>query len=195
MSLFGISYLILWVLVGFETLTLVLVFREIGVIYLARRESFGRDGPDLGRMMPALAARTLDDGQPRTLADLRAPVTAFVFGTVGCNLCKPAVHMLERWSTWFPQLHPVLLVEEASGIGRRHFADIHAPVWVIPEREAYRRYAVRVSPYVVLVDSSGKVLAKGLVNHNHDVKRLLRSAAVRNARPAEPTRVSVALAG
>lgn len=176
MSFFTFTYVLLWAVVAVETTAIVLTFREIGVIYLARRESFERDGPPLGRPLPALAAKTLQGGA-RTVNDLTAPLTALVFGTVGCNMCKPTVRMLERWADRIPRISPVLLFEDREGgISPRELKGIDSPIWVLGAREAYQRYAVRSSPYVVVVDEDTHVVSKGLVNHHSDIKHLLRSA-------------------
>jgi hypothetical protein len=176
MSFFTFTYILLWAVVAVETTAIVLTFREIGVIYLARRESFERDGPPLGRPLPALAAKTLQ-GDDRTVSDLTTPLTALVFGTVGCNMCKPTVRMLERWSERIPSIAPVLLLEDREGgISPRESKGVHSPIWVLGAREAYHRYGVRSSPYVVIVDEDAQAVSKGLVNHHADIKRLLRPA-------------------
>src|SRR6266545_419043 len=63
MSFFTLSYILLWVLIAFESLVLVLVLRELGVLYLGRREVFERDGPDEGKPLPDLRAVGRDAGR------------------------------------------------------------------------------------------------------------------------------------
>lgn len=182
MSAFGVSYIVLWIVVLFETLVLLLVFREIGLMYMARRESFVRDGPTLGALIPEVEAFT-PKGDPRGREDLRAPLTALVFGAFGCQLCAPVVHKIERWEAWVPGLTAVLVAERAElRVIPRDMARLSSEVWVVGKGEVKKRFGVRASPYVVLVDDRGIALAKGIVNHHSDINRLLSEVRDRSPR-------------
>jgi hypothetical protein len=181
-SAFGVSYIVLWIVVLFETLVLLLVFREIGLMYMARRESFVRDGPTLGAPIPEVEAFT-PKGDPRGREDLRAPVTALVFGAFGCQLCAPVVHKIERWAAWVPGLTAVLVAERAElRVLPRDVVRLSSEVWVVGKGEVKKRFGVRASPYVVLVDDRGIALAKGIVNHHSDINRLLSEVRDRSPR-------------
>jgi hypothetical protein len=176
MSFFTLTYVLLWLLVAFETLVLLLMFREIGALYLVRREAFERDGPPLGKPLPTLVAST-DGGEPRGLGDLPAPVTALVFGAFGCRLCPAAIEKFERWQQRVPDLGLVVFAERPAGRSLlSQPLDGRSETWLLEEGEMLRVYGVRATPYVVLVSDEGIVLAKGLVNHHSDIKGLLRSA-------------------
>jgi len=179
MSFFTLSYILLWLLVAFESIVLVLVLRELGVIYLGRRDAFERDGPDIGKPLPALQAYA-NGGTPRTLADLPGDVRALLFGGVGCRLCGPAMEKFERWSDRVPGLAAVMLMERSddstmpTAAGTRNGQEHET--WWIQQGEMFRAFGVRVSPYAVLVDAQGDVVSKGLVNHHSDIKRLIKEA-------------------
>src|SRR6266545_2351407 len=110
MSFFTLSYILLWVLIAFESLVLVLVLRELGVLYLGRREAFERDGPDEGKPLPDLRAVGRDDSA-RTLVDLPGEYRALVFGAKNCTLCGPVMEKFARWSSRVDGLAAVMLVE------------------------------------------------------------------------------------
>ena len=180
--MFEMSYAVLWAIVLFETLVLVLVFRELGLIYMARREAFERDGPELGAPIPNIEAVAFKGGR-RGVEDLPGSMTALVFGAFGCQLCAPAVHTIERWTAWIPGLRAVLLAERRDlRTLPRDMASLSSEVWIVGKGEIKRKFGVRASPYVVIVDERGTAIAKGLVNHHGDVNRLLSEARDRSPR-------------
>ena len=172
----------MWVIVMFETLVLLLVFRELGLIYMTRREAFERDGPDLGARIPDVEAVAFRGGE-RGVSDLPGPITAMVFGAFGCQLCAPAVHMIERWNAWIPGLNAVLVAEHSDlRTLPRDMTSLSSEVWIVGKGEIKKKFGVRASPYVVVVDDRGTALAKGLVNHHRDINRLLSEARDRSPR-------------
>ncbi len=179
MSFFTLSYILLWVLIAFESLVLVLVLRELGVLYLGRREAFERDGPDEGKPLPDLRAVGRDDSA-RTLVDLPGEYRALVFGAKNCTLCGPVMEKFARWSSRVDGLAAVMLVEgptKISANGNAFATEANASqVWWLGEGEMFKNFGVRVSPFAVMVDAEGTVVAKGLVNHHGDIKRLIRAA-------------------
>jgi hypothetical protein len=176
MSFFTVSYVLLWLLTAFQTFALLLVFREIGALYLVRREAFERDGPPLGKPLPTLVALT-DRGEPRSLGDVPAPVTAFVFAAFGCRLCPGVIDKLERWQERVRDLGVVVLAERAGGrsLAAESLGE-KSETWLLESGEMLRVLGVRATPYVVLVAANGVVLSKGLVNHHRDIRRLLEHA-------------------
>ncbi|MER3439099.1 MAG: hypothetical protein C4346_16765 [Chloroflexota bacterium] len=78
MNFFYLTYILLWLVVAFESLVLVLVLRELGVLYLGRREAFERDGPQVGKPLPQLRAYG-NDGLPRALTDLPGELKVLLF--------------------------------------------------------------------------------------------------------------------
>jgi hypothetical protein len=177
MSFFTLSYVLLWVLVAFESLVLVLVLRELGVLYLGRREAFVRDGPDEGKPLPDLQA-VGHDGSVRTLMDLPGEYRALVFGAQKCPICGPVMEKFARWSHRVDGLSSVLLIEGPSSMDGNALATKvqTSPIWWLREGEMLKTFGVRVSPFAVMVDAQGKVVAKGLVNHHGDIKRFIQAA-------------------
>ena len=195
MNFFTLSYLLLWLVVAFESLVLVLVLRELGVLYLGRRESFERDGPQEGRPLPNLEARGYD-GSLRTLRDLPGEYRALLFGAGNCTLCRPAFEKFTRWSSRVTGLTTVMLMEgQAGATGSGPSENPDKRVWWIRDGDAMKSFGVRVSPFAVIVDARGIVTAKGLVNHHADVKRLVREARAKSAlRPSARQQTNGAVA-
>ena len=195
MSFFNLSYILLWVLVAFQSLVLVLVLRELGVLYLGRREAFERDGPDEGKPLPDLRAVT-SDGSARTLADLPGEYRALVFGARKCPLCGPAMEKFTRWSSRVDGLTSVLLIEGPVSADDNAFAARvkDSEVWSLRQEEMFKTFGVRVSPFAVMVDARGTVVAKTLVNHHADIKRLVRAARDTGSRRATNRRAPRELA-
>src|SRR6266508_691370 len=98
MSFFTLSYILLWVLIALESLVLVLVLRELGVLYLGWGKDVDRDCPDEDKPLPDLRAVGRDDSA-RTLVDLPREYRALVCGAKNCTLCGPAMEKFARWSS------------------------------------------------------------------------------------------------
>ena len=188
MTFFNLTYVLLWLVVAFESLLLILILREIGVLYLGRREAFERDGPDTGKAFPRFRAVSTD-GRERTLADVGADIRVIVFGAVSCSLCGPAMDKFGRWAARVPEVAAVMLVERSAKATELlpHLRDHPWAVWFIEEGSMFKEFGIRVSPYAVVVDGAGIVVAKGLVNHHGDIKRMIRNARTAASIPI-PTR-------
>jgi hypothetical protein len=187
-NFFTLSYILLWILAAFQSLVLVLVLRELGVLYLGRREAFERDGPQVGRPLPMLRAIGSDEAT-RTLGDLPGNYRALVFGGKNCPLCGPAMEKFGRWSSRVEGLAVVMLAEGPIATNGTAFARDVQPshVWWLREGEMFKDFGIRATPFAVMVDAEGTVVAKALVNHHGDIKNLIRAAQASRRRRA-PTR-------
>ncbi|MBA3736707.1 MAG: hypothetical protein H0W90_16215 [Actinobacteria bacterium] len=153
---------------------LFVLLRELGRVYLRASDSFQRDGIDIGEQLPQLGL-TLPSGDVVTLSSLlRSKYVVLISATTGCSICHDVVGFAHRWSDRSDEISTVVLLndeyfdgfEHANGaiIARADPADIRSSL------------LIRVSPFVYIATASGRVLAKGLVNNNNQLKRLLRHA-------------------
>lgn len=174
-STFWASYAALWLAVVVESVLLLALLREVGHVYLQRAGSTARDGLPIGETLPPI---DVSDEAPRPLVDLipRSGATVLLYILSGCPVCPEAVAALVPWAKRHAELHVVLL---HAGKARSDYAGV--PIAEIDPDLARERLRLRVAPFALVVDGDRRVLAKGLINHDSDVRRLLGDAQRRTA--------------
>jgi hypothetical protein len=174
-SLFWVSYVVLFVVVAVQSVLLYLLLREIGKIYLSESTSFIRDGVPTGKQLPDLSVTTA--GGRERLADLvgAAPYAFVLVAQPDCSYCRDAAAALRRWAGGSAKLTSVTLVD-GDDVTPYERISARAVARLAPH-DMHRRLRVRATPYVFLVDRSRRVLAKGLVNDERDVRDLIERSA------------------
>ncbi|MGH3938532.1 MAG: TlpA family protein disulfide reductase [Pseudonocardiaceae bacterium] len=161
-SLFGITYVLLWVLVISESVLMFVLLRTIGHLLLAEQPIAVREGVPVGRQLPDVEARTADGH--RSLHSLLPgkPYTAVVFATPTCSYCPGAVKAVQQAVGELPWLGATVLVRAAELDGYAQI-DEWGHVGMITSTAA-RKLNVNATPFVMIVDDTGKVIAKSVVN-------------------------------
>lgn len=169
-SMFWASYAALWLAVVVESVLLLALLREVGHVYLQRAGSTARDGLPIGEELPTVDVSA--DG-PRPLRDLipHSGVTVLLYVLAGCPVCPEAVAAVAPWTARHSELHAVLL---HAGPPRSDYAGL--PIAEIDPDVARAQLRLRVAPFALIVDANGRVVAKGLINRDSDVRRLLGEA-------------------
>ncbi len=176
-----VSTIVLWIAVVVLACVVVALTRQIGVLYErvapAGALLLGR-GPTVGAAAPViqaedLGARLHEIGAPRD--DGRSTLLFFLSPT--CPVCKtllPALRGIARRETaWLD------LVLASDGPRAEHEAFVRAerldafPYLLSPELGM--RWQVGKLPYAALVDGSGTVRAKGLVNTREHLESLFEA--------------------
>lgn len=180
-SVWLVSYFVLWLIVIMLTLAVVLLGRQVGLLYRrlgpapARMEN---EGPPLGDAPPRAEALTLD-GARVVVGGARSKPQLLVFVSANCVTCDalaPAVR-----SAWKSERHGVdflLLCMTADEALARHFVKrnkLHEIPCVIAG-ELSRQYLIFNPPHAVLLDREGAVAAKGVVNNLDHIESLLNAA-------------------
>jgi methylamine dehydrogenase accessory protein MauD len=168
-----VSYVVLWLLVVFESVALFVLLREVGRMYLRRSPSLHRDGPALGERLPEVAIRTTR-GLERADALVTEEYALIVFATTGCPVCGPVIEMARRWSGRMPGLETIVILDEDEFGAYAGLSGVRVALSTM--RDISERFLVRATPFALVTDRRGTVLAKGIVNTNHHIASLLREA-------------------
>lgn len=179
------SYFVLWALVIVLALVVVALARQLGTLHLrlGPRGALEMDdeGPPLGEAPPGGVAQTLDG---RTI-DLGGPGEAqlLLFVSPGCMVCEqvtPSIRAVARMG----ELTPYVLTDLDPAEARSAYAqkDLGAPI--ASARELTHSWEVPGTPYVVILDQSGIVRAKGTVNNLEQMEGLVATALRRAEAPA-----------
>ena len=179
MSALGFAVVALWVIVVLQTGVIFALARQVGILF-ERVSPVGAmissSGPELGEKVPALELPNLN-GTPLVLgADGRAQLVFFL--STSCPICKallPALKSIRADEA--PWLDVVLASDGREALHRRLIAaeGLEAFPYVLSS-ELGMSFKVAKLPFAVLVDRTGKVAAKGLVNSREQLESLFTAS-------------------
>ncbi|MDP9069116.1 MAG: hypothetical protein M3N53_12340 [Actinomycetota bacterium] len=171
----AVSYVTLWILVLVLCLVVVALARQIGTLHmrLGPRGALEMDdeGPALGA--PAISIPTHDmTGRPVVVG---AADQLLMFVSPGCYVCEqvlPAVPAVAHAG----KLTPYVITDVDEEETRLTFKNKQLSAPVVPGIAVAQAYEVPGTPYVVVLDNSGTVAAKGTVNNLEQIEGLIDTA-------------------
>jgi len=171
-----VSNLVLWVAVLALLATVFALARQIGVLYerIAPMGALMIDGgPKVGDAAPAIDLRTLDDRAFATGGARQRSLLIF-FLSPTCPVCKKLLPILKRIAadegSWL-ELAFASDGERDEHEAFRTRAGLDAFPYLL-STELGMAYRIGKLPYAVLVDETGHVRAKGLVNSREQLESL-----------------------
>jgi methylamine dehydrogenase accessory protein MauD len=180
------SYVVLWLLVLALCAVVVALARQIGLLHLRLGPrgalEIDDEGPVIGEPPPAAFARNADAEVSLAAPGHRRLV---LFVSPGCTLCRQLL----------PGLGPVASAAGYSayavsdldlGETQRAFAGARADAPVLSGPEVPATWNVPGTPFVVAVDETGVVRAKGTPNNLEQLEGLVYSARKREEHAEDP---------
>jgi methylamine dehydrogenase accessory protein MauD len=161
-----VSYIVLWLLVLVLIALVILLYRQLGIMYLGSAEGVSRDGLARGAKAPDFSL-TDQYGNAQRLADYRGKPSVLLFGSPHCSPCRILLPQLHDWSKAHPEVGILWLNAASPEESLKFVSDTGASLPIAPyspQENLMDRYKVRVTPFMFLLDESGIVRAKGLVN-------------------------------
>jgi methylamine dehydrogenase accessory protein MauD len=161
-----ISYIALWVLVVVLILLVILLYRQLGIMYLGSAEGVSRDGLEPGKKAPDWA---LEDqyGTTHKLSDYLGKPTVILFGSPHCSPCRILLPQMHDWAKAHPEVGVVWLNAASPEESLKFVSETGATLPIMPytpESKLMDKYRVRVTPFMFLVDENSVIRQKGLVN-------------------------------
>jgi methylamine dehydrogenase accessory protein MauD len=161
-----ISYIVLWALVLGLGVLVILLYRQIGIMYLGTAEGVSRDGLERGVAAPDFAL-TDQYGNTHRLSNYRGRPVLLLFGSPHCSPCRTLLPQLHDWAEAHPEIAVLWLNAASSDETLKFASDTGATLPIMsytPEDNLMDHYRVRVTPFMFFVDERGIVRSKGLVN-------------------------------
>jgi thiol-disulfide isomerase/thioredoxin len=146
-SVWILSYILLWASVLVLGFTVVALLRQIGVLHTRIAPMgvhFAGEGPELDGPAP-----TLDD-----IDYAAVPHTLLAFTSPTCELCARLKPALERIGRSYDDID-LRLIDHGT------------------EPDAFARFRVRSTPYLIAVDADGIVRSRGVANTIDQVEEML----------------------
>ncbi len=179
MTLFSVSYVILWVLLVLQMAALYVLARQVALLahrLPPRGARITNIGPVVGTRAPEIRERSLQGGEVTIPNPSKASLLVFV--TAGCSSCEAIAPALRSLARQERKVLDLILVTGSSNeletkrFLKRHRLD-HVPI--VASDDVLERYEIGGSPYGVVVDVNGNVVSKGIVNHREHLDSLVNA--------------------
>lgn len=178
MSFSVISQALLWILVISLSVVVAALARQIGVLHERIAPvgalATGR-GPDVGEFVPPLQGRLLDGGSLAIGGPLAEGVRLrlLLFVSQACPICKKLIPLAKGFAR--TEHVEVVFVGDAEPQEQQDFVKRFelAGYPFVNGPEVGMAFHVERLPYAVLVDGTGRVAAKGLVNSREHLESLV----------------------
>ncbi|WP_079433405.1 methylamine dehydrogenase accessory protein MauD [Zoogloea sp. LCSB751] len=171
-----ISNAIQWIVLLAVVLGLVALARQVGILFerIAPMGALMLDtGPKAGEMAPVFTLPTLT-GPEVALGGRQARSTLLFFVSPTCPVCKKLLPIVKSASRSEAAWMRVVLASDGEEPEHRAFinkSELGAFPYVLSQ-ELGMTYRIAKLPYAVLIDESGRVRAKGLVNSREQLESL-----------------------
>jgi methylamine dehydrogenase accessory protein MauD len=161
-----VSYIVLWLVVLALIVLVILLYRQLGIMYLGSAEGVSRDGLEPGAQAPDFS---LPDqyGNLQRSVDYRGRPLLLLFGSPHCGPCKVLLPELHAWAADHPAVGVVWLNLASPEENARYASDTGATLPMLahtPGDGLVERFKVRVTPFLFFLDEQGTVRARGLAN-------------------------------
>ncbi len=171
-----VSNMLLWLAVLALLVVVIALSRQIGILYerIAPMGALMMDsGPKVGEAAPVFQLASLGGGSV-TLGGAGSGNTLVFFLSPTCPVCKKLLPILKSLKRAEGKRLTLVLAsdgEQPEHEAFRQRAELGAYPYVL-SAELGMRYHVSKLPYAVLIDASGRVRAKGLVNSREQLDSL-----------------------
>lgn len=174
------AVVVLWLVVLVLCILMALVYRQFGLMYIGSRARVEATGPSLNKAAPRNLVATIDGAVTplkwAVLADGCALV-AVIFGGPICPLCADLVRDLDEVADrWVNRATVIFLDRTYPGVEPLKRIMTSKRKWrygLTESGNVHQRFNVDATPFAVLMDPEGRVVAKGLVNTGADLNRMI----------------------
>jgi methylamine dehydrogenase accessory protein MauD len=169
-----VSYLVLWLLMVASIVILLVVLRQLGLLYMRAKAGgvFLDEGPAVGSRVTRFGEPELLSGEDVYFPDGDGSPGLLIVASPHCAICKDVVSGLGPASRG-RNLHTVVL-SEGSAEENGELAELvanRAPLMANLQRQ--RMLGIQSIPYAILTSPEGIVLAKGPANSVDELEDII----------------------
>lgn len=175
-QVFWLTYASLWVVTLVLGILVILLYRQVGLVYLGSRREVEHGGVPIGGLAPTISVSGW--GQPELSwapeTARRAEASLLIFTLPGCSICDDlAANISALHEAWQEDVEFIWIEREGLEPIPDRFGAAPELGVVSADEEAYTRWDVRAVPFAYLVDRDGRVAGRGLVNTPRAIAQLL----------------------
>ena len=176
-----ISQVLQWIVLAALAVAGLALARQVGVLHVRVAPAGALDagrGPAVGEQVPHLHVTTLD-GKSMTIGKIEAHASAslrlLMFVSAQCPMCKSLIPVAKSFAA--AERVDLVFCGDDDPAAQRAMIALHdmAAYPFVNSGEVGRAFEVAKLPHAVLLDATGKVLAKGLVNSREHFESLIVS--------------------
>jgi methylamine dehydrogenase accessory protein MauD len=175
------SYLVLWLLLAMTLLVLLVVLRQLGLLY-AQSGGVLRlpEGPVLGSTIRPVEGIDEVSGERLEVPNPEHSLSLLVFVAPDCSICEEAVR--GAGSLARDNDVDVLVISDAEGEKNDSLRRvIEPPAHFVASHTQHELFDIRSTPQALLVSRKGVVLEKTIVNRVEHLQELLDRAEARDS--------------
>jgi hypothetical protein len=181
MTVLVVAVALLWALMALISVLVVLLYRQFGLIYIGSKGRVALTGLAVGAKAPQIAhLRTAGLAFDWTWnADVPGRGTVAIFGQPACTLCAKLTPQLNVFADRWAHLIDLIFVERGPLPGGPTHDVASRTQWKYvedPDGDLHAAFDIEAGPYAFVVDSSRRVLAKGIVNNIRNLEAVLSLA-------------------
>lgn len=181
-----ISYIVLWLVVLALVVLVIVLYRQLGIMYLGSAEGVSRDGLERGAQAPDFSLTDQYGNLQRATAYRGRPLL-LLFGSPGCAPCRILLPQLHDWARAHPEVGVLWMNAAPPDETLQFVSETGATLPVVahtPDERLMELYKVRVTPFAVMLDENGVVRAKGLANTKSGLDAYYKE--LKTGKPMEP---------
>ncbi|GGB44683.1 hypothetical protein GCM10011409_22840 [Lentibacillus populi] len=170
------SNIALWILLILVIISLIMVFRQFGEVYLKSSDSISRDGLAIGEKTPELNIPLVNGNGKFNNAMFQYNPTLLTFVSPNCGACKNMVPELKDAIYQYKDRFNFILItigkKEENQQLIQNF-DISDVLYVDEDMKVFQDFRVRVTPFAFMVNEDGVVIEKGLNNGMDHIRNFI----------------------
>jgi methylamine dehydrogenase accessory protein MauD len=185
-DLLGVTYVLLWVVVIALTFLVLVLYRQVGEMYLGGKQGRTRDGILIGSRVPAFHA---DDQQLRVAELPLSRPTVLVFAMPDCSPCRALMPDLARFARSHERDLATVVVAGPDREQNERFASELGPDVPVLQQLGLAittKYRVRSTPFAFYLDEAGVVRSKGITNRLVHLEQLVSRGQTATPTSGEP---------
>jgi methylamine dehydrogenase accessory protein MauD len=182
-----VSYVVLWIFVVGLAVLVLLLYRQLGIMYLGTAEGVSRDGLAKGTRAPDFSL-TDQYGHKQQLSSYKGRPVLLLFGSPHCSPCRMLLPQLHEWARQHQDISVIWLNSASPEESSRFVSETGATLPVAPyepDDNLLDKYKVRVTPFMFMVDENGIIRTKGLVNSKGGLDMYYRELKTGKFEPPE----------
>jgi len=176
---FTISYVALWALVLVACVGVLVLGKQVGTLLIRvppRTARMTNAGPDIGHQIESFKLVDLA-GNDISIPSATGARQMIVFLSAGCRSCSKIAPALRTIQYEERELEIIFAGIGGSPAGHKGFAESHNLLdGYVNGTTLAARYSIWTAPYAMLIDHTGEVISKGVVNELEDINSLLQVA-------------------
>ena len=181
-----IVVIVLGVLELFETVLLMLLLRALGEVQQrvlvasgSQPQSLGQGGLDIGEKAPLIAAVDPDSNVIK-LEDFQEKHCILAFISPGCSACAGTIKAINTLLQVEKSVGAMVIGSTDRELNRVYMGEYDSKVPILaPISESSKElYHVQMMPFVFMLDDTGVIRSKGVVNRDEHLQDILELAGV-----------------